>query len=190
MTMIKEINGNLIKLALSGEFDVIAHGVNCFSTQKSGLAPQMNKAFFTAHDELYRLERAMYRGDINKLGQIEANQVFVAKNKFKTIVKSVVDGGSKHFINKGYEIVVPGLSVVNCYTQFMYGKNHLDGVEAPLDYEALALCMRKINYDFRGKHIGLPLIGCGLAGGDWNKVKSIIEKELADMQVTIVHYKK
>ena len=49
--------------------------------------------------------------------------------------------------------------------------------------------MRKINHNYRNKRIGLPLIGAGLAGGDWNRIKKIIEKELCDMDVTIVHFK-
>ena len=78
----------------------------------------------------------------------------------------------------------------------------------PFDYEALILCLRKINHIFKGKHIGLPgSIGAGLAGGIWDKndlplkmlealhrnfkdVKTIIQEELKDMNVTIVHYKK
>jgi O-acetyl-ADP-ribose deacetylase (regulator of RNase III) len=50
--------------------------------------------------------------------------------------------------------------------------------------------MRKINSIFSGKHIGLPQIGAGLAGGDWNKIKKIIQDELKDCKVTIVIYKK
>lgn len=76
------------------------------------------------------------------------------------------------------------LYVVNCYTQYSY-----DVATKPLDYAALELCLKKINFTFKEKHIGLPLIGCHLAGGDWNIVKKIIQKELKDMQVTIVHYK-
>jgi hypothetical protein len=89
----------------------------------------------------------------------------------------------------------------------MYGTNHTDGVSKPLDYEALTLCLRKINHIFKGLHIGLPLIGCHLAGGVWDyeqlpegeqfdyitgrkkDVKTIIKQELKDMNVTIVHYK-
>lgn len=36
--------------------------------------------------------------------------------------------------------------------------------------------------------IGLPLIGCGIAGGDWKRVKRIIKKELEEFDVTIVHF--
>ena len=50
--------------------------------------------------------------------------------------------------------------------------------------------MRKINHQYKGNKIGLPLIGAGLAGGDWNVIEKIIEKELKDMDVTIVKFKK
>jgi O-acetyl-ADP-ribose deacetylase (regulator of RNase III) len=78
-----------------------------------------------------------------------------------------------------------GVIVVNAYTQYRYGtdKRHLD-------YEALTLVLRKINHKWPRKSIGLPMIGAGLAGGDWNLIKKIIEKELQDMEVTIVIYDK
>lgn len=75
------------------------------------------------------------------------------------------------------------LTVINSYTQ--YGHNPKD---RPLDYEALTLCLRKINFEFSGLSIGVPLIGAGLAGGDWNIIKAIILTELKDMDVTIVYY--
>jgi len=81
------------------------------------------------------------------------------------------------------------LTVVNAYTQYGFGSNHSNGSSTPLDYEALTLCMRKINHTFKGQHIGLPQIGCGLAGGDWNRVKEIIQRELRDCDVTVVIFK-
>jgi len=39
-------------------------------------------------------------------------------------------------------------------------------------------------------HIGLPKIGAGLAGGDWNRIKEIIKTELTDCKVTVVIYDK
>lgn len=87
------------------------------------------------------------------------------------------------------------LIVVNAYTQFLPGKN--------LDYQALHLCLTKINYMFPTKIIGLPLIGCGIAGGIWDindnphikyninmDVKTIIETTLVDCKPIIVKYKK
>lgn len=174
----REINGDLIKLALSGEFDVIAHGVNCFCKQKSGLAPQMVKTFST---NLYFKEQ-VGAGDISKLGSIEFQVFMIHENETR--------GFSLFFNGWSKNKHIKDLVVVNAYTQYKYGKNHEDGVDIPLDYEALTLCMRKINHTFKGKHIGLPQIGCGLAGGNWSMVKSIIQKELKDCDVTVVIYKK
>jgi O-acetyl-ADP-ribose deacetylase (regulator of RNase III) len=80
--------------------------------------------------------------------------------------------------------------VLNAYTQYKYGRNHADGDAVPVDYDAITLCMRKINHNFKGMHIGLPMIGAGLAGGDWEKIKQIIKRELKDCIVTIVILKK
>ena len=77
------------------------------------------------------------------------------------------------------------VTVVNSYTQYIPNAKM-----KPLDYEALTLCMRKINHVFKGKHIGLPKIGAGLAGGDWGRIKDIIQHELKDCDVTVVMYKK
>lgn len=80
------------------------------------------------------------------------------------------------------------LYVTNMYSQYHYGNPGVDGI--PLDYSALRRCLKRMNREFAGKHIGLPEIGCGLAGGDINIVKQMIVEELIDCEVTLVHYKK
>lgn len=70
--------------------------------------------------------------------------------------------------------------VINMYTQHMPGPD--------LSYSALTLILYKINLMYPGRSIGLPLIGCGLGGGDWETVKKIIRDQLCDMNVTIVRY--
>ena len=82
------------------------------------------------------------------------------------------------------------VTVVNAYTQYSYGRNHSDGVDKPIDYEALTLCLRKMNHNFKNLKIGLPKIGSGLAGGEWEKIEKIIQKELRDCDITVVNYKK
>lgn len=166
--MYKEITGNLITLAKAGQFDVIVHGCNCWCTMGAGIAPQMADAFGV---DKYPLEAPVWAGDINKLGQIEYFWVN-PKNK-------------KHSLYQSEEY---SIAPVNAYTQFDLGRNHKDGKAIPVDYEAIALCMRKMNYIFKGKTIGLPQIGCGLAGGDWNTVKAIIKDNLPDCDTTVVIY--
>lgn len=187
----KEIEGNLITLALQREFNVIVHGCNCFCTMGAGIAPQMAKTFDA--DILY-LEYEEYKGDINKLGSI--NFIGVDINEPKNWITEEDTLARDNVSNLLY--------VVNAYTQYGLGSNHGSGSPHPLDYEALRLCLRKINKIFKHKSIGLPLIGCGLAGGVWDinelpsldnyplgfkDVKTIIQEELVDMDVTIVHFK-
>lgn len=166
-----EVHGDLIKLALDGKFDVIAHGCNCRSKMGSGLAPQMAKVF--GCDE-FPME--LWGPNINKLGNIDYQTFIIRENKVMSLESTENNNND------------PKLTVVNAYTQFNYGRNHKDGDLKPLDYEALTLCMRKLNIEFTGKHIGLPKIGAGLAGGDWDYIKDIIKRELKDCNVTIVHY--
>lgn len=161
MGQFKEVDGNLIKLAETGHFDVIVHGCNCFNTMGAGLAPQMADAFGC---DLFPLEADRYRGDINKLGQIDYANV-----------------DCKGCGNDDNSVIV-----VNAYTQYDFGSRN---GKSPVDYQAIALVMKKMNKVFAGKHIGLPKIGAGLAGGSWRIIKEIIKKELVDCDVTIVNYR-
>jgi O-acetyl-ADP-ribose deacetylase (regulator of RNase III) len=167
-----EIDGDLIILAKEGKFDVIGHGCNCLSTMGAGIAPQMARAFGC---DKYEMET--WGPNIKKLGNVDF-QVMVLE-----------DDIARPFFYGYNDLNNPELVVCNLYTQYSYGRNHKDGVSKPIDYEALTLCMRKMNVLFKGKHIGLPRIGAGLAGGDWNRIKTIIQDELSDCKVTIVNYK-
>lgn len=73
--------------------------------------------------------------------------------------------------------------VLNCYTQFKTGAN--------VDYDAIKTVFEKINADYIDKNtlIGIPLIGCGIAGGDWNKVSKIIDKATPNVKLELVKFK-
>ena len=162
-----EIDGNLITLALKGNFDVIAHGCNCMSNMGAGIALQMNRYFDCS---LFPME--IDGPNIHKLGCIDY-QVF-----------ALDEGGHYNTAYRGNPDELPELIVVNAYTQYYPSVR-----TKPLDYEALTLCMRKMNHVFRGKRIGLPAIGSGLAGGDWSVICEIIIRELKNCDVTVVMFK-
>lgn len=180
--MYKEIEGDLITRSLNLEFDVICHSVNCFSYQYAGIAKQMMQTFNT---NLFSLERNYGIATINKLGQIDYEGYDIKDNK--SYLYSLKDENE------------PDLYVVNLYSQYEPGSN--------VDYDALRLCLRKVNHIFKGKKIGLPKLSCGIAGGIWEHpkdgsfssfmskqftidVKTIIKQELKDCDVTIVIYDK
>jgi len=162
---LKYVKGDLASLGKQGQFDVIAHGCNCFCTQTRGLAKHFAKHFQTDHPNVYRLEAEKLRGDIDKLGRIEWRMHKVDVDQMN---------------NQGGTLVV-----VNCYTQYRYGGNRVN-----VDYDAVRLCMRKLNHRFKGRRIGLPRIGAGEAKGDWMILERIIKQELVDCDVSIVEYER
>jgi O-acetyl-ADP-ribose deacetylase (regulator of RNase III) len=155
--MYTEINGDLIELALAGQFDIIAHQTNCFCIQGGGISRHFIKHFKTNDSLLHRHESRLTSGDIGKLGSISS---------------------SMHFL----EDINQYLIVINIYSQYRPGPN--------TDYDALKLCLRKISHTYKGMKIGLPQIGCGIGGGDWDYVREIIKSELKGCDVTIVIYNK
>ena len=48
--------------------------------------------------------------------------------------------------------------------------------------------MRAVKSRFPGKRIGYPKIGPGLAGGDWEIIRLLIEEELAGEDHTYVEF--
>jgi len=168
------VKGDLIKLALQKKFDVITHGCNCFCRMGSGIAVPMKNHFGC---DMFPLEKQEYRCDYNKLGQIDYKP-FKLDNTTMEETEFVDASGKSHT-----------LWVVNSYTQYAPGQP-TEPYGVPLDYDALKMCFRKINRKFSGSHLGIPKIGSGLAGGNWNRIETIIKNETPNMNVTVVEYEK
>lgn len=78
-----------------------------------------------------------------------------------------------------------GYIVANIFGQYGYGRD-----KQYTDYDALRMAFRKIAMSFPTYTVRIPyLMGCGLAGGDWNTVCKIIEETLvaAEVDVEIWH---
>lgn len=61
----------------------------------------------------------------------------------------------------------------------------------PLSYDALTQCLRKVAKIAAEQtaSIHMPRIGAGLAGGDWSRIKRIIEQELGHLPVYIYTFR-
>ncbi len=84
-----------------------------------------------------------------------------------------------------YVFITPKLMVVNAITQNYYGY----GGKRYLSYRALKSAMFNINYIAKKlggfKQLHFPLIGAGLAGGDWNKIEKIIEDTVTELELNL-----
>lgn len=75
----------------------------------------------------------------------------------------------------------PRQFVCNIFGQCFYGTD-----KRYTDYDALRTAFQSIAYHFPTHSIAIPYnMGCGLAGGDWQTVLSIIEDELSNCRVYI-----
>lgn len=92
------------------------------------------------------------------------------------LVDTLTDRGDKSKLGSytawtGHNIFRGGVvTIVNAYTQYNYTKHEVD-----VDYGAVLKVMELICKDFSESPIAMPLIGCGLAGGDWGTVVEILE---------------
>lgn len=85
----------------------------------------------------------------------------------------------------GYSSAQVGdLTILNLYTQYNYTRDKVD-----VEYEAMEKCFRLVRENFSGKRIGLPMIGAGLASGNWGIIKEIIGNTLKGEDVTVVVFR-
>jgi O-acetyl-ADP-ribose deacetylase (regulator of RNase III) len=109
--------------------------------------------------EAHAVDQATEQGSTKKLGNYSC---------------ATVDCGAEHT-----------LTIVNAYTQYHWSPKF--GL-LRADYNAIRAAFHRIKQDFAGKRIGYPLIGAGLAGGDWNVIAKIIDEELEGEDHTLVEF--
>jgi O-acetyl-ADP-ribose deacetylase (regulator of RNase III) len=83
--------------------------------------------------------------------------------------------------------VSDGKIIAHIFSQLSYGRGRLQ-----TDYVSLKHALKKLEIKARNfeESVALPWgIGCGLAGGDWNIVHSIIEDVFKDYEVTLYKFK-
>jgi O-acetyl-ADP-ribose deacetylase (regulator of RNase III) len=157
----KTVKGDLIKLALNGTFDVIIHGCNCFNIMGAGIAKQIAETFVGPYSPA-SVDKSTNVGDESKLGCFTFGY---HKRKDSSI-----------------------LIIINAYTQ--YGCATKDNPRV-VDYDAVKSAFSGI-YDIIKNvpylKIGYPVIGAGLAGGNWSIISEIIDYELGSLNHTLVEW--
>jgi O-acetyl-ADP-ribose deacetylase (regulator of RNase III) len=167
MSTLYRANGDLLVLARKGQFDIIVHGANCFNKMASGIAGQISRE----HPEAASVDLSTRAGDRSKLGRW-------------SMVKVHGEGSHTFYI-------------VNAYTQYSYGRG-----KDIFEYDFFRDFLKSFQTFLRsgsmaapldGKFaVGFPYIGCGLAGGDEEKIVNMLEsfsescRDIAD--VTLVRY--
>lgn len=144
------IQGDLLAMALNGDFDAIVHGCNCFHTMGGGIAAQVRRQF----PEAYQADLKTRLGDKRKVG---------------TYSFAKLDNG---------------VVIINAYTQY-----DMSSGEDVFEYEGFQKILNQLKElrEHGLETFGFPLIGCGLAGGNKDRIMKMIEDTLGD-RATIVEF--
>lgn len=149
--MITYRKGCLLKAFENGEVNVIAHGVNCQDTMRSGIAKAIAEKYPSVKEDYHKWCKEMKERDLPLLGRFRL---------------SFVDDGK----------------VLNCATQETYGYKGAKYVS----YDAIDDIFRKIRrHAPKDTVLGIPKIGAGLGGGNWNIIEKIINEAIDDMEIFV-----
>jgi O-acetyl-ADP-ribose deacetylase (regulator of RNase III) len=168
---IQFVKGNLLNWKSDdglSNWNVLVHGVNCKCAFASGLAGQIRAKYPEAYNKYMH---SCQEKDLEGV----SDDVFLG-----TFSVALVEGGKR---------------IVNLATQKEYGR---DKNVVYLSYDALKIGMETLRavLEWAGKEgraysLGIPhQIGCGLANGDWGKVKIILTEvwEKSSIPVYIVEF--
>jgi len=78
------------------------------------------------------------------------------------------------------------LTIINAYTQF---KTRTENNQDVFEYASFDVILRKLTHLYADSRFGLPYIGMGLAGGDKDRIMSMIQSFAQNVDsVTLVEY--
>lgn len=159
MAIIKEIEGNLIKLMQSGEVRIMGHGCNCFHMMGAGIALDVATHFPGAT----MVDKNHHDFGYDATGDFSVYEVPTGQLIYNMYTQ--YNGGR---VKKQHDLY-GAISTAVCVVAKDLGERFPDeGKRQPLH---------------------LPYIGAGIAGGDWNVIQKIIDEESHDSPVVIVKFK-
>lgn len=94
----RKITGDILKLAERGDFDVIVHGANCFTTFGGGLARQIRETYIQA----YMTDCKTRKGDYNKLGNFTS--VEVTSKVVPSVKFTIVNAYTQYSFSNGEDV--------------------------------------------------------------------------------------
>lgn len=156
----------------------------------------MTKIIYKTGDLLQAPERVIVHGcnaqgvmgsGVAKLIRERWPQVYERYRRVHSFYSDYVRDTSKMLGTVDFWPGDPDKTICNAITQEFYGR---DPRRVYVDYNAVADCMASINrwvptYVGEGGSVAMPLIGAGLANGEWGRIAEIIEQESTRFQPVV-----
>ena len=121
---------------------------------------------------------------VNCMGVMGAGLALAIKQKYPIVYEQYIQRANPSALGKVLLVpVTRELSVACLFGQLRYGRNRQH-----TNYDALRLAFTKLNQMANGRTVYVPKnIGCGLGGGQWSIVKTIIQETL-DNYLIVTQY--
>ena len=148
--MILYKDGNLLKMAENGDFDVIGHCANCFNTFGAGIALQIKNKF----PEAYAADCATKKGDEFKLGSITDAEI--KRNDKEFIIVNLYGqfdytGRRSGKMDLDYDALRSALKLMKTkYSGKRFGLPKIGSLLAGGDWSIIA---KIIEEEFRGEYV-------------------------------------
>jgi len=156
--------GNLLDAAVAGEVSIVMHGCNCFHAMGAGIAGEAARRF----PQIPQRDRRTIKGDVSKLASFSLAKVT------EEVLPALKPKQWEDKTPKGPKVTLDNpFQCINLYTQFQTGKDFIPSI--------FPSAIAHVNERFSGKTIGIPLLGCGIAGGDWVFVMNTLLTEGNDV---------
>lgn len=159
--MLTYVRGDLVDAALLGQVDGMIHGCNCFCTMGSGIARDVHEKIPSA----FEADKTTIPGERSKMGKY-------------TLAKIIAATGKPVF-------------VINAYTQYTYWDTN-----DMFSLAALRSALASVKFTYNNKAaepivIGIPLLGAGLAKGNWAEIANeIANMNFSESNITIAVFVK
>lgn len=162
--------GNLLE---DDEVTLIVHQTNCFGNMGGGIAKQIANKYPYVADKDRKLSRIVHPENI--LGRVDVIRLIEHKETLIANLYSQYEPVSKEgVVYTDYNAMRSGL--LELYRNLVSSPEGSD--------------LERARREVKEFVIGFPkLIGCGLAGGDWNKVRSILNdfaKDCRELGIKVV----
>lgn len=119
---------------------------------------------------------------VNELGIMGAGLALQIKNKYPDVYKKYKAVANKECLGKIQIIKIND----NKYICNMFSQRGISRTHKTTNYKLMKMCLEKLKTfaDKNNLSIAIPYkIGCGLAGGDWDIVKNIINEYIPNATI-------
>ena len=108
---------------------------------------------------------------------------YVVKSEYHDMLNKIQPSETKYWLGTIQQVFCEEKIVYNLFTQNFYSNRKIRNA----NYASIAACFKKLS-EQGIKEVAIPRIGCGLAGGDWEVVKQIINDATLDDLDVYVYY--